>query len=131
MMETLYINQRQCQIIIKDPEKTQDPAGIQTQDLLITTHELYIDFVKKHLIIFIGQVEAIPPTCSCTTVCTMYICLGLSSNTEDPSHLYCLDILSSCTCSQCSLQLYTTCRWAHYHLAHSHSPTMPCSVNSL
>ena len=44
MMETLYmymyINQLQCQVIIKDPEKTQDPAGIQTQDLLITSQTL-------------------------------------------------------------------------------------------
>ena len=32
------INQHQCQVIIKDPEKkTQDPAGIGTQDLLITS----------------------------------------------------------------------------------------------
>ena len=29
------VNQLQCQVI-KDPEKTQDPAGIRTQDLLIT-----------------------------------------------------------------------------------------------
>ena len=36
MMEKLYINQLQCQVIIKDPEKTQDPAGIPTHDLLIT-----------------------------------------------------------------------------------------------
>ena len=39
MMETLYISQRQCQVI-KDPEKTQDPAGIRTQDLLITSQTL-------------------------------------------------------------------------------------------
>ena len=38
MMETLYINQLQCQVVIEDPEKTQDPAGIRTQDLLITSH---------------------------------------------------------------------------------------------
>ena len=30
MMETLYIIQHQCQVIIKDPEKTQDTAGIRT-----------------------------------------------------------------------------------------------------
>ena len=34
------VNQRQCQVIIKDPEKTQDPAGIRTQDLLITSQTL-------------------------------------------------------------------------------------------
>ena len=28
-METLYINQLQRQVIIKDPEKPQDPAGIR------------------------------------------------------------------------------------------------------
>ena len=33
------INQHQCQVI-KDPEKTQDPAGIRTQDLLITSQTL-------------------------------------------------------------------------------------------
>ena len=40
MMETLYINELQCQVIIKDPEKTQDPVGIRTQDLLITSQTL-------------------------------------------------------------------------------------------
>ena len=34
------INQHQCQVIMKDPEKTQDPAGIRTQDLLITSQTL-------------------------------------------------------------------------------------------
>ena len=49
-MEKLYINQLQCQVIIKDPEKTQDPAGIRTQDHMymnqdpagIPTHDLLI-----------------------------------------------------------------------------------------
>ena len=31
------INQHQCQVIVKDPEKT---AGIRTQDLLITSQTL-------------------------------------------------------------------------------------------
>ena len=34
------INQHQCQVIMKDPQKTQDLAGIQTQDLLITGQSL-------------------------------------------------------------------------------------------
>ena len=35
------INRHQCQVIIQDPEKkTQDPAGIPTQDLLITSQTL-------------------------------------------------------------------------------------------
>ena len=35
------INQHQCQVIVKDPEKPQDPAGIRTQDLLITVRHFY------------------------------------------------------------------------------------------
>ena len=34
------INKHQCQVIIQDPEKTQDPARIRTQDLLITSQTL-------------------------------------------------------------------------------------------
>ena len=39
MMETLS-TKHQYQVIMKDPEKTQDPAGIRTQDLLITSQTL-------------------------------------------------------------------------------------------
>ena len=39
MMETLS-TKHQCQVIMKDPEKTPDPAGIRTQDLLITSQTL-------------------------------------------------------------------------------------------
>ena len=39
-METIT-TKHQCQVIVKDPEKTQDPAGIWTQDLLITSQHVH------------------------------------------------------------------------------------------
>ena len=41
-------NPHQCHVIVKDREKTQDPAGIRSQDLLITSQYVLMVLHKKN-----------------------------------------------------------------------------------
>ena len=38
---------------MKDPEKTQDPAGIRTQDLLITSRTLTVTNIHVHVHVYL------------------------------------------------------------------------------